>query len=165
MNRRRRRIALAVAFVAGWAVLAVSCGSSEVTREEYGSELRGAMGDLEEAWGDTSGAVGPSAENARASTEQTVDDLRRSQLALRDAGNRLDSITPPQDLADDHDALVAGVRDMADAVDLLVDAQLAAESDPERAKELAREFATDESFGSVEAAAARIKQAGVDAGL
>lgn len=166
MTRRRRRILGTVAFLVLWALLAVSCGSAEVTTEEYGAELRGAMTDLEQAYGDASEAVlARNADDASATVAETVAELRRSQLALRDAGNRLDEITPPEALAEDHESLVAGVRDMADAVDLLIEAQESAETDPKRAQQLAREFATDESFGRVEAAAASIEDAGVDAGL
>lgn len=165
MTARRRRVLATIACMALWALLAVSCGGSEVTKEEYGRELRSAMADLETAWGDAGSAVEPGKDTAETSTAQTVEDLRRSQLALRDAGNRLDDVVPPAQLRDDHDALVAGVRDMADAVDLLIQAQQAAETDPERAQQLAREFATDESFGTVEAAASNIEAAGVDAGL
>jgi hypothetical protein len=147
------------------ALLVAGCGDTPVSREEYGRELRGAMTELEEAWGQTGGAVAPGQQTAAATTVETVGELRRSQLSLRDAGNRLAAITPPEELADDHEALIAGVRDMADAVDLLVEAQELAGSNPERARELAREFATDSSFARVEAAAARIEAAGVDAGL
>jgi hypothetical protein len=60
---------------------------------------------------------------------------------------------------------VAGVRDMADAVDLLIEAQEAAETDPALAKQRARAFASDDSFKRVQAAAAELSDAGVDAGL
>jgi hypothetical protein len=166
MTRARHRIVIAVAIGAAAALLAGGCGGSQaVSKDEYGAELRGVMGELEEAYGDAGSAVAPGADNATASVEQTVQKLRTSQLALRDAGNRLEDIDPPEQLADDHAALVQGVRDMADAVDLLIGAQEQAERDPAEAKRLAREFATDESFGAVEAAASRIESAGVDAGL
>lgn len=166
MTWPRRRAVGAITIVAAWALLAVSCGGrSTVTKAEYGSQLRDVMGELEEAYGDAGSAVAPAAGNAAVSVEQTVQQLRTSQLSLRDAGNRLDAITPPAELADDHDALVGGVRDMADAVDLLIKAQQQAATNPKQAKRLARAFATDESFGTVEAAASRIESAGVDAGL
>ncbi|MCB0879723.1 MAG: hypothetical protein KDC46_12195 [Thermoleophilia bacterium] len=166
MSRGRRNTALVVAFMAVWAMLATSCGSTEVTKAEYGKQLRSAMAELEDAYGDTAAATTPAAGgDAGTATPRTVDDLRSSQLALRDAANRLDAITPPAELANDHDALVQGVRDMADAVDLLIEAQQQAESNPEQAKKLARQFASDDSFGTVEAAASRIQSAGVDAGL
>jgi len=158
-----RRATFAALMVATWAVLAVSCGSGEVSREEYGQELRSAMQDVEEAYAD-SGAVVEGAPEEAATTD-TGAQLRAKQIALRDAANRLDSITAPDDLASAHESLVSGVRDMADAVDLLIDAQEASTSDPAEAKRLAREFATDTSFGKVEAAASKIQQAGVDAGL
>ncbi len=164
MSSARRRSLLAVVVVALWSLLAVSCGG-EVTKAEYGRQLSETMADLEEAYGDTNFAVEPGADATNSGTLGTVDDLRRSQLAIRDAGNRLDSITPPDELADDHAALVAGVRDMADAVDLLIAAQEQAETDPDESLRLAREFATDDSFTRVEAAASRIESAGVDAGL
>lgn len=165
IGTRRRRILVAATLVGAWALLAVSCGARTVTHEEYGRDLREAMADVEEAYGDTGDAVAPAKDTAEATTGQTIDDLRTTQLALRDAGNRLDAIAAPTDLQDDHDALVAGVRDMADDIDLLVRAQQLAESDPAEAKRLAREFATSGSFGAVEAAASRIEKAGVDAGL
>lgn len=166
MSLRRCRIVGATLLVAAAVLLAVSCGGTDpVTTDEYGAELRSAMGELEEAYGDAGSAVAPDADNAADSVEETVQKLRTSQLALRDAGNRIDAIEPPAQLADDHEALVAGVRDMADAVDLLIEAHQQAADNPAEARRLAREFATDESFGAVEAAASRIESAGVDAGL
>ena len=165
MTDRRRRMLTAVGLLCAWALLAVSCGTREVTKAEYGRQLDDTMADLEEAYGDAGSAVDSSAGSTASGTVGTVDELRRSQLAIRDAGNRLDEITPPDALAEDHDALVQGVRDMADAIDLLIEAQELAEEDPARATKLAREFATDDSFTRVEAAASRIESAGVDAGL
>lgn len=165
MSSRRRTRLLPVLILCAWALLATSCGSEQVTAEEYERELQSAMDELEAAYGTAGGAVSPGAAQAAASTEETVRELRSSQVALRDAGNRLAAIEPPDELGDDHEALVAGVRDMADAVDLLVEAQEVAETRPDRARELAREFAADESFGAVEAASSRLSAAGVDAGL
>lgn len=165
MSRRRRALLLPVLLVCTWGLLATSCGAEQVTADEYERELQAAMDDLEAAYGTTGSAVAPGADQAAASTEATVQELRSSQIALRDAANRLSEITPPAEFVDDHEALVAGVRDMADAVDLLVEAQQVAVREPARARELAREFASDESFGAVEAAASRLTAAGVDAGL
>ncbi len=156
-----RRATVAVAFVAIWALLAVSCGSGgAVTKDEYAKELTAAMADVEEAYGDAGSALDP--ETSKATTADRVGQLRATQIAIRDAGNRLDQVTPPADLQAEHDDLVAGVRDMADAVDLLIDAQELAETDPARAKELTRRFATDDAFETVVGASAKIRDAGVD---
>lgn len=157
------RVPAAVLFVAAWAVLAVSCGGGEVTREEYAQELSSAMADVEEAYGDAGSAL--ETEGAEQSTAERVEQLRSTQIAIRDAGNRLDEIEPPKDLGAEHDDLVAGVRDMADAIDLLVEAQELAERDPERARELTREFATDDAFETVVGASTKIRDAGVDVEL
>jgi hypothetical protein len=154
-----RRAAVVLVAVSVAALVAAGCGGSdEPTNAEYGEQLRDAMADVEAAYGAT--ADTPSGEGGDA-----VEQLRTTQVGLRDAGNRLADVTPPADLQDEHDALVAGVRDMADAVDKLVEAQDLAERDPARARALAREFASDDSFASVEAAASAIQDAGVDAGL
>ncbi len=150
---------LALLAVIIMAAIAAGCGGSdEPTNDEYGAQLRDAMADVEAAYGATTGAPGTDGGDA-------VEQLRTTQVGLRDAGNRLADVTPPADLRDEHDALVAGVRDMADAVDKLVQAQELATSDPTRARALARQFASDGSFASVEAAASAIQDAGVDAGL
>ena len=164
-----RRGAGAVAFVAVWALLAVSCGG-EVSREEYADELRAALSEVEGAYGDVSsslggGGAGGDGTQAGATSGQLADQLRTTQVAIRDAGNRLDEIVPPDDLADEHGDLVAGVRDMADAVDLLIEAEEVAGSDPKRAQELTREFATDDAFERVTAASSAIRDAGVDVDL
>jgi hypothetical protein len=159
-----RRATVSVLLVATWALLAVSCGGGgEVTREEYAEELTSAMSDVEAAYGDASSAIEPGA--AGQSTEERVANLRTTQLAIRDAGNRLDEIEPPEDLAPEHDDLVGGVQDMADAIDLLIEAQELAASDPARAKELTREFATDDAFEAVVGASTAIRDAGVDVEL
>lgn len=160
-----RRLPIALLAVALLAALVASCGSGEVTNEQYGRELRGAMDDLEAAYGDAGAAATPSANAKAPDVKETVRRLEVAQIALRDAGNKLDAIEAPPKLEKDHARLVRGVRDMADAVSLLIEAQQVAESDPARARTLAREFATDESFGTVEAAAAKLQEAGVDAGL
>lgn len=149
------------------AALLATCGGASdepSSKAEYERELRATMDDLEAAYGEAGSAIEPGAGSTR-SVGEIVDDLRASQVALRDAGNRLDELTPPEELADTHAELVAGVRDMADAVDLLIEAQESAEQDPARARQLARRFVTDESFDRVQAAAAELSDAGVDAGL
>jgi hypothetical protein len=165
---RRRTAAIVVLVVAP--LLLVTCGGSSdepLTRSQYEQQLQTTMDDLEAAYGDAGAATtgGGGAKGGRRSVAQIVDELRTSQVALRDAGNRLDEITPPEDLAATHDQLVAGVRDMADAVDLLIKAQEAAEQDPAQAKQYARQFGADDSFERVQAAAAKLADAGVDAGL
>lgn len=165
--RARSRGTVAVLFVAAWALLAVSCGSGgAVTKEEYATELSAAMADVEEAYGDATNAViARNADNASTSVADLVERLRTTQISIRDAGNRLDEITPPEELSTEHDDLVRGVRDMADAVDLLIEAQELAETDPKRASELARQFATDDAFETVVGATTNIRDAGVDVAL
>ena len=164
--RRARRAGLAALFVALWAILAVSCGSGEVSKEEYAKELTSSMSDVEAAYGDATNAVtDEGADSSARSIGELVSQLRTTQVAMRDAGNRLDEITPPADLATEHDDLVAGVRDMADAIDLLIEAQELSATDPKRASELARQFATDDAFETVVGAATKIRDAGVDVDL
>lgn len=161
----RRGALLAVLVAVG--VLAGACGGGgEVTKAEYERELRSTMDDLEDAYGSATGAVlARDAGDAPRSVGEVVAELRSSQVALRDAGNRLDAIEPPAELTGTHQDLVAGVRDMADAVDLLIEAQEQAEADPARAQRVAKEFAADDSFQRVQAAAVELAEAGVDAGL
>ena len=149
-------------------LLLVTCGGSSdepLTKSQYEQKLQSTMDDLEAAYGDAGAATSGGGGKSERSVSQIVDELRTSQVALRDAGNRLDEIIPPEDLAATHDQLVAGVRDMADAVDLLIKAQEAAEQDPAQAKQYARQFGADDSFEQVQAAAAKLADAGVDAGL
>lgn len=160
------RWVLAAVLALAAAALLAGCGDDgPVSEEEYGRELRETMGQLEEAYGTAGDALSTQGSGGMRSVGDIVAELRSAQVALRDAGNRLDGIEPPAGLADEHDDLVAGVRDMADAVDLLVEAQEVAGTDQRRAERLAREFASDDSFERVEAAAAALQQAGVDAGL
>ncbi len=161
--RRTTRTTTTVLFVALWATLAMSCGSGTVTKDEYETALASAMADVEEAYGTAGAALEPGAVGT--STADRVDQLRATQIAIRDAGNRLDEITPPEDLVDEHEDLVAGVRDMADAIDLLAEAQELADTDPKQAKELTRQFATDDAFETVVGASAKIRDAGVDVDL
>jgi hypothetical protein len=151
------------------ALLLATCGTAAdkpLSKDAYERKLQSTMDDLEAAYGDA-GAAASANQNTDStrSVGEIVSDLRESQVALRDAANRLDEIEPPTDLADTHDQLVAGVRDMADAVDLLIQAQEVAEQDPAKAKSLARQFGQDDSFERVEAAAAGLADAGVDVGL
>ena len=151
---------MGLAVVALLAMTLVSCGTEPLTEEAYGTELRSTMGELEEAYGD---AIGETAGGG--ATPADAEELRSAQLALRDAGNRLDEIDPPEGLEDEHADLVSGVRDMADDVTLLVDATELAETDPARAKELTAKFAASKAFRQVGDAASRLDRAGIDAGL
>jgi hypothetical protein len=148
------------------AMLLATCGGTggPATKAEYERELRSTMDDLEAAYGQAGAALEDRGAATR-SVSAIVDDLRSAQVALRDAGNRLDEVEPPVELRSTHDELVAGVRDMADSVDKLIEAQEVAARDPKRAQQLAREFVEDDSFQRVEAAAAALSDAGVDAGL
>ena len=161
----RRTWSLALMLLAA-ALLATCGGASDepLTKSEYERELRTTMDDLEAAYGQAGEAIGGTGGSTR-TVGEVVADLRSSQVALRDAANRLDEIVPPTELADTHAELVAGVREMADNVDLLIEAQESAEQDPARARQLARDFVEDESFDRVQAAAAELSDAGVDAGL
>jgi len=151
-----------LALAATMLLLAACGGSSEPTKEEYGQALRATMANLDEAYGDANVA---STDGAEQDTAATVRQLKASQLSLRDAGNQLDDVTPPSRFAKDHEQIVEGVREMADAIDLLVEAQELAESDPKAAEAAARKFSTDDSFEQVALAAANLEEAGVDTGL
>lgn len=140
------------------ALVAGACGGG-TSHEEYGSELRDTMEELETAYGDAlQGAEADAAGGARA-------DLQTAKIALGDAARRLEEIEPPRDLVDEHRDLAEGVRGMAESVDLLIEAQRLAETDPSRAKQLTRQFASDDSFRQVQDAAARIQKAGIDVAL
>lgn len=154
-----RRVALTAAVLAAAAVFGAACGG-ELSKEEYGAELRTTMNELEDAYGNAQQETAGGTE-----TPGDADRLREQQVALRDAGNRLEEIDPPSDLSDEHGDLVGGVRDLAGSIDLLIEATEVAETDPERAKELTRRFASNDSFLRVGDAAARLDRAGVDAGL
>ena len=161
----RRSWMLLAMLVAG--LLLATCGGSSsepLSKSEYERELRTTMDDLEAAYGQAGAAVDTKTTGTR-NVGEVVADLRTSQIALRDAGNRLDEIVPPESLADAHGELVSGVRDMADSIDLLIEAQESVETDPARAKQLAREFVEEGSLARVTAAAAKLSDAGVDAGL
>jgi hypothetical protein len=132
--------------------------SAAVSKASYGKQLRSTMADVEQAYG-------KGADTKTETSAELVTRLQTLQIGLRDAANQLDEITPPTSLAAEHRKLVAGVRDMADAIDLRIEAEQVATSDPAKAKLLARQFASDDSFERVQAAAAAIDQAGVDAGL
>lgn len=158
MRRRSTMLALALACATAFGACG---GSDEQSKAEYGESMRATMSNLTEAYGDASTASGEAGDDVAA----TVRQLRASQLALRDAGNQLDDIEPPEELAAAHEDLVEGVREMADAVDLLIEAQELAETDPKAAEQAARKFGSDDSFERVTAAAARLEKAGVDTGL
>lgn len=167
-RRASTALALLLALTAT-ALLAAGCGGGDLSEEEYGEQLRSTMAELEAAYGTAGSAIDPEGSGGGGggtrSVGDVVEELRSTQVALRDAGNRLASIEPPTELGDEHDDLVAGVRDMADAVDLLIEAQEVAATNQRRAEQLAREFASDDSFDRVEAAAAALEEAGIDAGL
>lgn len=165
MTPARTRVAVLSILACAWALLVVSCGDARSSTADYEQQLQSIMGELEESWGTTASAGVTDAGEARSPTVQIIDRHRRAQLSLRDAANRLDDIKPPEQVDEDHAVLIAGVRDMADAIDLLIEAEQVAASDAAKAKRLARQFATDDSFESVMAAANNIEKAGIDAGL
>ncbi|MCW2972736.1 MAG: hypothetical protein JWN72_1009 [Thermoleophilia bacterium] len=141
-------------------LVVAACGSSgSATTAAYGEELRAATANLTDLSTDLTAATGAG------SPAQRVTRLKSIQLGLRETGNELSDVDPPTNLEKAHADLVAGVRDMADAVDDLVQAEQLAGTDPERAKLLLRRFASDDALPRVEAAAASISKAGVDAGF
>lgn len=165
---RKRTTTGAILFVALWATLAASCGGAP-SKEEYGREVNDTLAEVEKSYGGVGQTTGGGTDDAAAddsaaatSTEDQVQQLEQTQIGLRDAANRLSEIEAPDGLADDHEQLVAGVRDMADAIDTLIEAQRLADTDSPRARELMQEFATDDAFRTVEAAARNIRKAGVD---
>lgn len=169
-----RRLWLVVAAIACAIVVLGGCGTDDTrpTRAEYGRQLRATMHQLEAAYGDAlagspGSASGTGATPPATSDAERVEQLERTRTALTDAAERLNDLQPPEDLASAHDDLVRGVRAMAIDVDDLVEAQRVAKSDPARARQLTRGFATSSarSFQQVQDAAARISDAGVDAGL
>lgn len=165
MNPGRRSIMIGVAFICVWALLIVSCGERTQSYSEYEHDLRSIMDELEEEWAATNSTREGTGNQAQLSTTQIVDKHRRTQLSLRDVANRLDELRPPPKLRADHDALVTGTRGMADAIDILIKAEQVAPTDPRRSARLARQFATDDSFESVLAAASNIDKAGIDVDL
>jgi hypothetical protein len=161
MRRQAARLAAVGALVA-CTVLAVGCGGQrEVTDAAYGKQLRAATSGLD----GVSGAISEATQPSKVSVAERVAQVRSIQLGLRESGNELADVTPPDDLRDDHDQLVQGVRDMADAIDLLIQAEELSVTNPQRATTLLRQFATDPSLARVQEAATNITKAGVDAGL
>ena len=161
MSSRRGQLGMIGALALGVTMLAGCGGTHEVTKSEYGTELRAATSGLDGVSGDISRATAPS----KLTTQQRIAQIRSIQLGLRESGNELADVTPPAHLRDEHEQLVSGVRDMADAVDLLIRAEQLSERDPARATALLRRFATDPSLARVQEATTRIAKAGVDAGI
>jgi hypothetical protein len=58
--------------------------------------------------------------NATAAPGQVEKNLRTQQAALRRAANKLALITPPANVAADHQLLIKGVREYADEIDGLI---------------------------------------------
>ncbi|MCW2950048.1 MAG: hypothetical protein JWN41_1061 [Thermoleophilia bacterium] len=136
------------------------CGESPApTHAEYGRELRAATAQLDsqtQALGAARAHSSPAADVAR---------IRTVQARLRATARSLKVVEPSPDLRREHAALVSAVRDMAAAVDTLIEAEQLASTNPARAQVLLRAFASDDSLPRVQAAAAKITRAGVDAGL
>jgi hypothetical protein len=136
------------------------CGASaEPTKADYGAALRKVTSQL----GALTGELG--AAPKQSSTTARVARLKEVQLGVRRAGTQLRDITPPSSLATAHRDLVRAVQDMAGAVDLLIRAEQVVGTDPAAATKLLRRFSSDDSLPRVQAAAARITRAGVDAGF
>ena len=95
----RRRLLAAALLVAG-------CGGAEpLSKQEYEREFRKAGA------GATPGPP-PARKPAPRSRQAAV--FERSAVRLREIARRLDSLDPPEEVADAHDDYVAGLREMAD---------------------------------------------------
>jgi hypothetical protein len=141
-------------------LVAAGCGGSKpVSHEAYGTALRGATADLGGLTTDLAAAMKTS------SPAKEIAQLHAIQLGLRTTGTNLQAVTPSPDLKAAHGELVAGVQDMADAIDLLVQAERLQASSPAKAQAALRKFAADPALPRVQAAAAKITKAGVDAGF
>jgi hypothetical protein len=111
-----RRVIALLALAGAVALVAAGCGGggggTPLSKAEYEQQMQTIGQDLSAAL-DTSGAT---------SAEDAVPKVEEAQTTLREAADKMDEMTPPEDIADEHDQLVEGVRAFADDLDDVISA-------------------------------------------
>jgi hypothetical protein len=105
---------IALLAVVGASLLLAGCGGNgggggtPLSKAEYESQMQSIGDDLGAAL-DTSGASG--------SASAAAESVRKAQTALREGATKLEEITPPEDVSEEHAQLIDGVRTFADQLD------------------------------------------------
>jgi len=109
------RVLALLALVGASALLAAGCGGGggeePLTKAEYQKEMQTIGTKL----GTSLNSLG-----SATSASTAADSLKKVQGDLRDAADEMDGIAPPDVVADEHDNLVAGVREFADELDPII---------------------------------------------
>jgi hypothetical protein len=87
-------------------------GGTPLTKEEYEQQMQTIGQDLSSAL-DTSGAT---------DADSAVAQIEEAQSTLTTAADEMDEMTPPEDIATEHDQLVEGVRQFSDDLDGVISA-------------------------------------------
>ncbi len=115
----RRVVALLA--LAGAVVLALTAcggggdggGGTPLTKAEYEQQMQAIGQELSKALDTSSGAT---------SAEEAASTVEGAQETLRESADKMDEMTPPEDIATEHDQLVDGVRAFADDLDGVIQA-------------------------------------------
>jgi soluble cytochrome b562 len=96
------------------------------------------------------------------SLKQLADSIKKGEDKLRSVADDLDSVTPPKEVAADNDALVAGLRKLADELEPI--RQGAAENNVKKVQKAVNEIQTTHALEDAQKATADMKKKGYDIG-
>jgi hypothetical protein len=113
-----RRVIALLALAGAVLLVVAGCGGgggggTPLSKAEYEQQMQAIGQDLSKAL-DTSGGS--------ASAAEAVTTVENAQEMLREAADKMDEMTPPEDITTEHDQLVAGVRQFADDLDGVISA-------------------------------------------
>ena len=109
-----RRLLAFVTLATALAVLAAGCGgggSDRLSKAEYETQVGTIAVDLTEAIQ----AVG-----AATTVKGTVKALEACQVVFKRAADQMDAISPPEDIADEHEALATAVREFGEQLNPII---------------------------------------------
>jgi hypothetical protein len=135
------------------ALVVAGCRHEErLTKDAYEQKVRAEYGNVQQAFQATRGV----------SAEQLPARVEAAQRALRRAAGELDDIEPPENVEEENDELVEGMRGYADDLDALREAATA--RDAAAIEEFNREVSDNESVEQMAEAAEEMKHKGYDLG-
>jgi vacuolar-type H+-ATPase subunit I/STV1 len=135
------------------AVLSLTaCGSDRLSKREYEEKVRSEYADVQEAFAAT----------VRVHGEELTERIEAAQQQLRDAADALEESEPPDEVEEENEEVVEGMKEYADDLDELRDA--AAKGDQRAIDAFNDRLAKNEAVAQIAEAAEEMKFKGYDLG-
>jgi phosphoglycolate phosphatase-like HAD superfamily hydrolase len=150
---RMHSVGVGVAVAALVGVLTTGCGGDRLSKREYEQKVRSEYADVQQAFLATGASLG---------TPDLAEKIADAQEQLREAAEALEGIEPPENVEEENEEIVEGLREYAEDLDGVREA--AERSDQQAIDAFNEQISENEAVEQIAEAAEEMKFKGYDLG-